>query len=212
MVFDLWLIAQAPAPSGVAFGPIAIFTAALAWASLWCQLVVLPFYNKGESLHKDYWATGRINAALAAIEADRLIPALVRMFLRAIDEQTDKRKRLADELPDLLQSVEFLPDLKASQDAVSAMDGIRDTYKRLKLSAARLWKVGLCHVLLTPVLPALYIFGLPLNPHVIWGFVNCSGAVVVHALRGLSRNVQNPLSPSQFFRIARNRGGVVNEP
>jgi hypothetical protein len=168
MALHLWLIAQAPVQPGGTLGPLAIFTAAVAWGSLWCQLVVLPFYNKGESLHKDYWATGRINAALGAIEADKLIPALARMFLRAVDEQPDKRRRLADELPDLLQAVEILPDLKASQDALSAMDAIRDTYERLKLSADRLWKVGLCHVLLTPVLPALYIFALPLYPDAIW--------------------------------------------
>ena len=158
------VIAETAAAESMPNNPYVLFTAGIAWAAIWIQVIVVQFFNKGEQLHQDYWARGQINTALAAIETDRLIPALSRMFNRAIEEQADKRKRPENEMEDLLQSVEFAPDLQTAQVAMSAMDGIRQGYAHLKVSAARLWKWGFAHALLTPLLPAIYVFLVPIDP------------------------------------------------
>jgi len=122
-------------------------------------------------LHKDYWASGRMNSVIAGIEADRLIPALARMFTRAIDAQEDKRKRPENEIHALLQSVEFLPELKEAQDSMSSMDELENRYNQLKIIAGRLWKWGFAHVILTPALPATYIFLLPIDHRWTWALI-----------------------------------------
>lgn len=165
------IFAQAQIPGSTQGNTLVLFTAGVAWAALWIQFVVVQFYGKGESLHKDYFANGRINAALAAIEADEMIPALCRMFLRAIEAQPDKRKRPEHEIEALLQSVEFLPDLKAAQDAMSKMESIQNRYHRLKLLASRLWKWGLSHTLLTPLIPSIYALLIPLDGRWQWALL-----------------------------------------
>lgn len=169
--FHLAFLAQTESAAPTLGSQLILFTASIAWAALWIQLVVLPFFGKAESLHKDYSATGRINAALAAIEADELIPALCRMFLRAIEAQADKRKRPEHEIEALLQSVEFLPDLRTAQEAMSKMDSIQHRYQRLKSLAAGLWKWGLAHTLLTPFLPTVYVLMMPIDARWRWALM-----------------------------------------
>ena len=70
----------------------------------------------------------------------------------------------------LLQSVEFAPDLENAQKAMSSMDEIKQQYHRLKLQASRLWKVGLVHAFVTPCLPAIHVFLIPLNDRFQWLF------------------------------------------
>jgi len=147
---------------------IRLFAVPLAWATLAIQLIVVPFYNKGELLHKDYWASGKINSAIAAIETGALIPSLARMFNLAADHQTDKRRRPEREMEALLQDVEFRPDLEAAQEAMSSMEGIKDQYRWLKLAASRLWKSGLVHAIATPCLPAVYVFLVPIGEKYYW--------------------------------------------
>lgn len=159
--------------------PYLLLGASLAWATLWIQVFVVPFYYKSEALHRDYWASGRLNAALAAIESSRLLPSLARMFTRALHAQTDRRRRPEPEIEDLLQSVEFLPDLADAQDAMSDMDVLRDRYNRLRTSSRFVWMTGLAHSLLTPSLPLSYYFLSRTLSFRIWVI---SGLVVVWAL------------------------------
>ncbi len=169
-------------------GTIALSLVTIAWLTLVIQTFVLPFYNKGETLHKDYWGSGKINSTLAAIEAGRLIPSLAKMFILAASHQTDKRRRPESEIEELLQSVEFTPDLKVAQDAMSQMDAIRKEYMCVKQLASRLWKIGLFHVVASLCLPVIYIFAIPTHvmfqwlllifavawilsvPLIVWGF------------------------------------------
>jgi hypothetical protein len=160
-----WIISQVPTQSTGA-NPLVLFAAAVAWSALWCQLLVIPFYGKGEKLHQDYHSSGKLNSVLAAIEASRLIPALASMFNRALDEQSDKRKR--PNMEELLQAVQFLPDLEAAQGAMSTIENLRGRYESLRLRANRLWKWGLAHSIATPLLPAVYVYLLPFSDWLLW--------------------------------------------
>ena len=149
---------------------IKLFTITIAWSSLVIQIFVVPFYNKGETLYKDYWGSGKINSTLAALEAGRLIPSLARMFNLAVSHQRDKRRRPEFEMEDLLQSVEFIPDLKAAQDVMSKMDAIRQEYTCVKQIASRLWQVSLLHVLASLCMPVVYIVAIPIHFSFQWLF------------------------------------------
>ena len=140
---------------------ITLFSLSFFWLSFVIQLFILPFYNKSENLYKDYRASGRINSTIAALEAGELIPALAKMFTLAANHQTDKRRRPETEMENLLQSVEFIPDLASAQDAMIKMDSIRQQYERLKKLASRLWKIALLHAFVTLCIPAIYVFFIP---------------------------------------------------
>ena len=127
--------------------------ASIAWVGVWIQLVVLPFFNKRESLHKDYFASGRKNSAQAAIEANKLIPPLAAMFMKAKNAQPDKRRKIEDEIEALLQAVELLPDLENARHAMAAIEELDRSYAWLNKTASWLWKLGLAHSVLTPLLP-----------------------------------------------------------
>lgn len=147
-----------------------LFGLGISWTLLVVNVVILPFYSKSESLHKDYWASGKINSTIAAIEARLLIPTLAKMFNLAADNQSDKRKRIAEEMEDLLQGVQFIPHLQAAQSAMSQMDLIRFRYEDLKQTSARLWKSGLLHVVFTLCLPAIELYVIPLHDGAHWLF------------------------------------------
>ncbi len=44
--------------------PLVLFAAAAAWASLWAQVAIVPFFAKSERLHQEYHSNGKLNAAL----------------------------------------------------------------------------------------------------------------------------------------------------
>ena len=161
---------QSDAPSSGTKDILKLFGLALPWAVVIIQLLVLPFYQKGEKLHKDYSASGAINSAIAAIESDQLISSLARMFKMATDQQEDKRRRPENEIEELLQSVRFLPDLQKARDAMSLMDGVQQQYMRLKLSASRLWRTGLTHAIASLMLPTIHAFLVPLDERWEWLF------------------------------------------
>lgn len=194
ILLELLAASAEDAPSNI--GYIALFGAAATWSALWMQFIVLPFFNKGEAIHKDYWQGGEINAAKAAIETTRLLPALAQMFQLAIDARSDKRKKPDGDIEELLQSVEFRPFLERAQAAMSAIDQITDLYHQLRQSSTRLWRWGLGHALLTPALPFIYIFAMPIDYRMKWLlilvagvwlvtlFMCIKGAVAIHSKMG----------------------------
>lgn len=149
---------------------IALSALGLMWATAAIQFFVFPFYNKGESLHKDYWASGRINSTIAALEAGSLIPALAEMFNLATQEQEDKRRRPESEIEELLQRVDFHPFLESAQGAMTSIVAIKEQYRWLKQQASRLWQIGLGHVFATLCLPATHVFLVPIHARFQWLF------------------------------------------
>ncbi len=135
------------------------FAAAVAWSGLWINLVIIPFFNKGEKLHQDYKEKGSLDAAFAAIESNRLLPTLASIFERAREAQEDKRSRI--DMEALLQSVDFLPDLEQLEHALQAKRSIEECYKLLHALASRLWKWGLFHGFVTLLLPVSWLNVLP---------------------------------------------------
>lgn len=119
------------------------------WLVLWSTLIVIPFYSKGEDLHKDYFG-GELNAAQAAIESNRVIPALGRMFERASNQRVDHRTRIVIE--ELLQGIDFAPDLNEALDAMSAITSLKAQYELLHTKAGRLWKWGAGHLISTALI------------------------------------------------------------
>ena len=110
---------------------------------------MLPFYNKGEDLHSSYFVGGELNAAAAAIESNRVIPALGRMFQRASDQREDRRTRI--DIEELLQGIDYAPDLDQALSAMSAIASLKAQYQLLHTKAGRLWKWGAGHLALTPL-------------------------------------------------------------
>lgn len=155
------------------------FALGLAWATLVIQVLVLPFYNKGEKLHNDYFATGRINSTIAAFEAGLLIPALAKMFTVATHEQEDKRRRPESEIQQLLQRVDFIPLLESAQDAMSKIVAIDRQYEGLKQQASRVWRISLVHVVMTMFMPMTHVFLLPIHMRFQWLFWSAGAAWLV---------------------------------
>jgi hypothetical protein len=149
--------------------PLVLFAAAAAWAGLWANVVVIPFFGKSERLHLDYHSSGKLNAALSAIEANRLIPALSQMFNRALEAKADRRTKLdKDAIEALLQEVQFLPDLEAAQKAMVSMERLRLAYSVLCGRAGWLWKWGLAHSLFTLAMTAIYAYLFPVYDWSEW--------------------------------------------
>jgi hypothetical protein len=143
-------------------GELVSIAAAVAWGGLWMNLVVIPFYGKGERLHQDYKEKGAIDAALAGIESRRLIPALASLFEHARDAQADKRQKIEmDVLLQSLQSVDFLPDLEEVEQALREKRNVEDSYRQLRLIARQLWVIGLGNVLATLLLALSCLTWLP---------------------------------------------------
>ena len=148
----LWAQATTTSPSGSPLHPLLLGAAVVAWCALWAQVIVIPFYNRRESLSKDYHASGRMNTAIAAIESNRLIKSLAAMFNRAQDSNPDRRTR--PDIETLLDSTLVLPDLKQAQAAMVDIEELHRCYGKLCLKSGRLWKWTLLHLLLS-----LAIFG-----------------------------------------------------
>ena len=132
--------------------------AAIPWCLLWVNLVVIPFFGKGEKLHQDYEEKGNLDAAFAAIESNAFIPTLARRFQRR-NAQDDKRSRI--EMESLLQAVDFLPDLERLEVALQSKRVIKDCYALRSSLASQLWKIGLFHSMFTILIPLSYLNSLP---------------------------------------------------
>jgi len=157
--------------------PWVLIGSGIAWAVAWIQVLVLQFYGKSEKLHQDYHASGRLNQALSSIEADRLIPALARMFQRALDARDDRRER--PDIETLLNAVDFLPDLAKAQGAMAEIERIGARYADLKRLAGWVWKWGILHVLLSPALPTIYLSWTPDQTWASWAFVVLAFAWII---------------------------------
>lgn len=129
---------------------VKIVAPVIAWAVACINVVVLPFTKRRETLDKDYRSSGRIAAALSAIESERLVEALGGIFEDVLDKKEDKRRRA--DIRELLQSADFLPDFKKAESAYRDMGEIETTYRELQ-TASDLWKPGALHCLLTVLIP-----------------------------------------------------------
>lgn len=136
-------------------GLIAFFIPVIAWDAICLQLLIIPFIRKAEALHKDYLTDGVLDTALSFIETKKLIPALANMFVRIREAQVDRRKTLEeDELQQILQQIDYIPDLKLAQEAMDQNNELKGLFDSLQNSTRRIWKLGLLHVIITLCIPA----------------------------------------------------------
>jgi len=134
---------------------IAFFGAVIAWDAVCLQLLIIPFFRKAETLHKDYLTDGVLDAALSFIETKKLIPALANMFVRIREAQPDRRKTLGeDEIQQILQQIDYVPDLKHAQEAMDRNNELKGLFDLLQNSTRRIWKFGLLHVIIMLCIPA----------------------------------------------------------
>jgi hypothetical protein len=134
---------------------IAFFVAVIAWNAFLLNLLIVPFFRKAETLHKDYITDGVLDAALSFIETDKLIPGLANMFVSIREAQHDRRKTPGeDELQEMLQQIDYIPHLKVAQEAMDQKNELESLFDSLQNSTGRIWKLGLLHVIIMLCVPA----------------------------------------------------------
>jgi hypothetical protein len=129
---------------------------AFAWIVLWTQFVTLRFYDKNESLFKDFINSGALDLALSSIDAQKLVPALARLCDAVAEAKALKTPEELNLLvtEDILGEVDFLPHLAGAESALREEKTMQDFLERLQQQAAALWKLGLLHSLAVVFLPA----------------------------------------------------------
>ena len=136
---------------------IAFFVAVVVWDAFCLQLLIIPFMRKRESLQRDYITSGILDAALSFIETTRLIPALAAIFVRIREAQDDRRRKLEeDELEEILQQIDYIPDLERAQGAMDENNKVKALFDSLQNSTGRIWGVGLVHVIMMLGLPVCH--------------------------------------------------------
>jgi hypothetical protein len=129
---------------------------AFAWIVLWTQFVTLRFYDKNETLFKDFVNSGALDLALSSIDAQKLVPALARLCDAVAEAKALKTPEELNLLvtEDILAEVDFLPHLAGAESALREEKTMQDFLERLQQQAAALWKLGLLHSLAVVFLPA----------------------------------------------------------
>ena len=134
---------------------ITFFGAVIAWDTICIQLLIIPFLRKAENLHKDYLTDGVLDAALSSIETKKLIPALANMFVRIREAQGDRRRTLGDEeLQEILQQIDYIPDLQLAQEAMDQNNELKALFDSLQNSTGRVWRLALIHAIIMLFIPA----------------------------------------------------------
>jgi hypothetical protein len=123
---------------------------AVAWAAVWGNVVVIPFFQKREKLHQEYWANGTIDAALSFVESEKIIPIIADMVDKAKENTPAKRK---SDTVQLLQSVRFLPDLEKLDVEMAKLKSLKDQFACLEVISTKVWKKGIAHIVFTLALP-----------------------------------------------------------
>lgn len=130
------------------------FGIAVAWDAIWVHVVVFKFFSAPDELFNNFESNGVIVSAHSFIESQRLIPALARMFEQANKQQEGQQGKISTE--ELLNTIDYIKDLKELENAMQDKKQIDDTYNFLTSSANRLWKLGLLHIILTLLIPVFF--------------------------------------------------------
>lgn len=134
---------------------IAFFGAVVAWDAICLQLLIIPFLRKAENLQKDYITGGVLDAALSSIETKKLIPALGHIFVRIREAQVSRRLNLEeDELQEILQQIDYIPDLQLAQEAMGQNNRLTTLFNSLQDSTDRVWRLALIHAIFMLLVPA----------------------------------------------------------
>ncbi len=133
---------------------ITFFLAVIAWDTLWLQILVVQFFRKAETLHKDYVTDGVLDSALSFVETKKLIPTLANIFVRARDAQSGRRRTIgSEELQEMLQEIDYIPDFKLAQTAMDESNELKALFDCLQYSARSVWKLGLVHIVIVFCIP-----------------------------------------------------------
>jgi hypothetical protein len=134
---------------------ITLFIAVIAWDAICLQFLIIPFLRRSETLQKDYITSGVLGATLSFIENKKLMPALAKVFIRIREAQSSRRLNLIeDELQEILQQIDYIPDLEIAQKAMAQNSELETLFTSLQKSSRSIWKLGLLHVIVTLCIPA----------------------------------------------------------
>jgi hypothetical protein len=134
---------------------ITFFIAVIGWDAICLQFLIIPFLRRAETLQKDYITSGVLDATLSFIESKKLMPALAKMFVRIREAQCSRRLNLSeDELQEILQQIDYIPDLETAQKAMAQNNKLEALFTSLQKSSRSIWKFGLLHVVVTLSIPA----------------------------------------------------------
>ena len=131
-------------------------TAALGWAALVVNLVVIPFYSASEKWHKDYVDSGTLAQAAASIDSKKLFPSLAEIVDMVVAERGKTKSK--DPTVTLLGTVDFLPALEKAEAATREKSQLDEDLDKLRLSAKKMWRWGLVHILATAAAWAVVAF------------------------------------------------------
>lgn len=135
------------------------FLAAIGWAGLCANFIVIPFFSRDDGIFKDLIQSNTRDLALSYIDLQKLLPALVRLIEEA-NLARDRHARRGErvEYEDLLLEVDFLPYLERAQNAIEEKRWIDEAINDLRNLAERLWQFGAVHSISIILLPFINLF------------------------------------------------------
>jgi hypothetical protein len=136
-----------------------LLAVAVAWGALWANVVVVPFFNKDESLFKDLIDSGARDLAYTGIDTETIVPA----FTRLCEQVLLERQQLGDgaTVSDVIAEFDLQPYLRDAEAAMREKQSIQAALDDLRSLAGMLWKVGLAHIVFALLIPAALIFVAP---------------------------------------------------
>lgn len=130
------------------------YIAVIAWDAIVIQFFLIHFFNQVEKLQSDYFASGQLSTTISFIESQELIPPLAKIFVHARAQVDGRRTLNEDEFQELLQGVNYLPEFKSAQEAMTKINNLKTLLVSLQNSAGRIWKWATFHVIFVLCIPS----------------------------------------------------------
>lgn len=186
--------------------PYPILLAAIAWSALIVSFVVVRYMNMPDKLY-ELVSKGDVNVVAGHIEEAEVMPAivtLIRKVLVARDAKTAQGVTVVYE--EILEEVDFRPDLDAAQKALGKIGEIHSSIDRLTDYSGPIWQLGLFHLFVVLGAAADYLFIQdPLRMPLLWNALTAGALTLILILALIVRYERRYKSLLKHLRTNRGR-------
>lgn len=146
---------------------IPLLIVAVGWAALVAQLVISRYIGMPDKLYERFIQSNEKAVVESNIEANEVIPAIGGLVTRVTEAVELRRAQGQGEfsIQEVLQDLEFRPDVETAISAMGKIANIDATYDKLSRSCTLIWVLGAVHVACVLTSAGTLVYKATLSTH-----------------------------------------------
>jgi hypothetical protein len=160
--------------------PLQVLAAAIAWCAIVVPSIILRYMSMPEKLF-ELGSKREVDLVVSNVMSNEVMPSIVELIEKVVLARDDKKaNNITVVYEEILEEVDFRPQLEATQKALAKITEIHSTIDRLTDYSTPIWQIGMVHLMIVVGVAVDYLFAPEAwRVQVLWVLITAAALTLV---------------------------------